>query len=89
MLTVNVDLPEDLPEEALKALSDPCLTSRVREVVVMVLLRQRHISQGNAAELLRIHRHALFDLMTKYEVPVVDLTEEELEEELNPFGKKQ
>ncbi len=43
---------------------------------------KKKISQGKAAELLGISRHDLFDLMAKFEVPVIDMTEEELHEEL-------
>jgi predicted HTH domain antitoxin len=49
----------------------------------MELLREHELSQGKAAELLGIDRHELFDLMTKYRVPVIDMTPEELAEELN------
>jgi predicted HTH domain antitoxin len=56
----------------------------------MELVREHAISQGKAAELLGITRHALFDLMAKYHVPVIDLTEEELRRELEqPFPQGQ
>ena len=55
----------------------------------MELLREHHLSQGKAAEILGIDRSELFDLMTKYQVPVIDLTPEELKAELNqPFPRK-
>ena len=41
------------------------------------------LSVKKAAELLGIHRSDLFPLMTKYQVSVIDLTPEELREELN------
>jgi len=47
------------------------------------LLREGNISQGKAAELLEIDRHALFDLMAKHDIPVIDMTEKELKEELS------
>ncbi len=47
----------------------------------MRLLREARISQGKAAELLGIDRHALFDLMGCYEIPAVDLTPGELEQD--------
>ena len=54
----------------------------------MELLREHHFSQGKATELLRIDRHDLLDLMSKYRIPVIDLTPEELETELKlPFPR--
>lgn len=46
------------------------------------LLRKKKISQGKAAELLEITRNELFDLMAKFEIPVIDMSEEELKKEL-------
>ena len=46
------------------------------------LLRKKKISQGKAAELLRITRNELFDLMAKFDIPVIDMSEEELRKEL-------
>jgi len=48
----------------------------------MELLREHRLSQGKAAELLGLDRHELFDLMAKYQIPVIDLTPEELKSEL-------
>ena len=59
------------------------LTAKVKESLVLELLREHRISQGKAAELLGIHRSDLFPLMTKYQVSVIDLTPQELDEELN------
>jgi predicted HTH domain antitoxin len=59
------------------------LTAKVRECLVLELLREHRISQRKAAELLRIHRGDLFPLMTKYQVSVIDLSSEDLDEELN------
>jgi hypothetical protein len=48
----------------------------------MELLRQHVISQGKAAALLGVNRWDMFDLMSRYKVPAIDLTAEELREEL-------
>ena len=61
---------------------------KAKEALVMALLREHYVSQGKAAEILAISRYELFDLMTKYQVPVLDLTAEELAAELNtPFPR--
>ena len=41
------------------------------------------VSQGKAAELLEISRHDLFDLMAQYDIPMIDMTSEELQKELD------
>jgi predicted HTH domain antitoxin len=83
----EVELPEEVVEWF--GWQDREVPERMRETLVMDLLRRHVISQGKAAELLGITRHGLFDLMTKYRVPVIDLTEEELQRELEqPFPRK-
>ena len=76
----------ELPDAAVKHLRDEEIEAKVKEAFFMELLREHQISQGKTAELLGIDRHRLFDLMSKYRIPVIDLTPEELEAELKqPF----
>lgn len=72
-----------MPDEVAAQLREEDMVLKAKEALVMELLREHHVSQGKAAEILNISRHELFDLMTKYQVPVIDLTEEELAAELN------
>ncbi len=84
----RVDVKLELPDEVATNLPDEALAEKAREAFFMELLREHHISQGKAAELLGIDRHDLFNLMSKYRVPVIDLTPEELAEELKkPFPR--
>lgn len=76
------NLEVELPDEVSSRLRDEDLAAIAKEALVMEFLREHRISQGRAAEMLRISRYELFDLMTKYQVPVIDLTTEELEAEL-------
>lgn len=64
------------------ALENEDVARKVKEALVMELLREHLISQGKAAELRGIRRNDLFPLMAKYQVSVVDLTSEELRSEL-------
>ena len=60
----------------------------VREALVMELLRLDRISEAEAATLLNLTRSALLDLMGRYEVPAIRMSEEELREELSrPFPR--
>ena len=84
----HVDVKFELPDEVAPDLRDEELAAKAKEAFTMELLREHEISQGKAAELLGIDRHTLFELMTKYRVPVIDMTPEELAEELaKPFPR--
>jgi predicted DNA-binding protein (UPF0251 family) len=84
----RVDVTFELPDEVAPNLRDEHLAVKAKEAFTMELLREHELSQGKAAELLGIDRHALFDLMTKYRVLVIDMTPEELAEELKqPFPR--
>lgn len=78
-VVLELELPDD---EAVAHLGDDEMALKAREALVMELLREHTISQGKTAKLLGISRHQLFDLMTQYQVPVIDMTPEELEVEL-------
>lgn len=83
----RVKLDLELPDELLTQLGKEEMETKVKEALVMELLREHRLSQGKAAELLRLNRHELFDLMAKCHVPVIDLTREELAAELQkPFS---
>ncbi len=78
----RVKLDLELPEELFSQLQEDEIESKVKEALVMEFVREHRLSQGKAAELLGVSRYEMFDLMTKYHVPVIDLTSEELETEL-------
>src|SRR5215467_10577123 len=73
-----------LPEEVVAGFgwAEGEVSARVREALVMELLRQHVISQGKAAELLQLNRWDLSEVMGRYKVPSIDLTPEELQREL-------
>ncbi len=75
---VLLRFPVDLPEES----KDEDVLRKGKEIIVLELLRKKNISQGKAAELLEIDRQALFDLMDKYDIPVISMTDKELKDEL-------
>ena len=78
----RVKLDLELPEEIFAQLEGPEIEKRVKEALVMDLLREHQLSQGKAAELLALSRHELFDLMARHHVPVIDLSADELKSEL-------
>jgi predicted HTH domain antitoxin len=87
---LNVEL--EVPDEVLADLPEAEAAAKAKEAFVMELLREHRVSQGKAAEMLGVTRHELFALMTKYQVPVIDLTPEELRTELEqafPHGSRE
>ena len=57
--------------------------SRIREALVMELLRMDRITEADAALALDLDRWALLDLMGTHQVPAVGITPEELATELS------
>jgi len=78
----RVKLDLELPEEIFAQIEGPEIEKRVKEALVMDLLREHQLSQGKASELLGLSRHELFDLMARHHVPVIDLSADELKSEL-------
>jgi predicted HTH domain antitoxin len=78
----RVRLDVELPDELFAQLRKEEIETKVKEALVMELLREHRLSQGKAAEILGIGHHELFDLMTNHRVPVIDLDPDELRSEL-------
>ena len=55
---------------------------RIREALIMELLRLDRISEAEAAESLYLDRWDLLTVMGKYRVPAIRIAAEELREEL-------
>jgi Uncharacterised protein family (UPF0175) len=74
----------ELPEEVVTwfGWQDTEVPYKVREALVMELLRRHVISQGKAAELLQLNPWDLSDVMGRYQVPAIDMTPEEVRREL-------
>ncbi len=77
---VVLEFPVDLPGKSIK---NKEALKKGKEGIVLELLRKEEISQGKAVELLGIDRNTLFDLMAKYDIQVIDMSEKELKEELS------
>ena len=82
-MSKRVNLELELPDELLDTLREQDFAVKAKEALVMELLREHQISQGKAAHLLGMNRDDLLSLMAKYQIPVIDLTEAELDQELN------
>lgn len=78
----RVQLDLELPDELFAQLRKDEIETKVKLALVMELLREHRVSQGKAAEILGVGRHELFDLMTSHRIPVIDLSPEELTNEL-------
>lgn len=74
----------ELPEAVLTGFGwqEAEVPQRVREALVMELLRLDRLSEAEAAGFLGLNRHELLDTMGRYQVPVIQMSPEELQEEL-------
>jgi hypothetical protein len=75
----------DLPEEVVAGFGwqDAEVPSRMREALVMELLRRDRITEAEAAEFLNLDRRELLDVMGLYQVPAIRMSREELHRELH------
>ncbi len=73
-----------LPQEVVGAFgwNDSEVPRRVREALVMDLLRSDRLSEAQAATILGLARWELLELMGRYDVPAVRMSIEELDREL-------
>ena len=74
----------ELPEEVVAGFGwqEGEVPRKVREALVMELLRRDHLSEAQAAALLHLNRWELPDLMGRSQVPAMRLSPEELTREL-------
>jgi predicted HTH domain antitoxin len=80
----------ELPEEVLAGFGwqDGEVPERMREAVVMELLRRGRISEAEAAAFLDLGRRELLDVMGLYQVPAIQMSHEELQRELHQEIKR-
>jgi hypothetical protein len=78
------DFNVSLPQEVVGAFgwSDSEVPSRVREALVIDLLRLDWLSEAQATPILGLARWELLEMMGRYEVPAVRMSVEELDREL-------
>ena len=73
----------ELPEELVALLGSPeAAAARAREALVLGLLREGRLSQGQAARLLGVTRWDILDLMAAQAIPSGPESGEEMEEEV-------
>ena len=74
----------DLPDEVLAGFGwqEEEVPSKLRETLVMELLRLDQLSEAEAAELLNLDRGELLEVMGRYRVPAVRMSLEELRREV-------
>jgi hypothetical protein len=74
----------ELPDEVLDAFGWPeaDLPHRVREALVMELVRLDRLSEAQAAAVLGLNRWELLETMGRYRVPAIRMRPEDLKREL-------
>jgi predicted HTH domain antitoxin len=77
--TIELELPEDL----VALLGSPeAAASKAKEALVLELLRETRISQGQAARLLDLTRWDILELMARHRIPSGPDTAEEMRDEV-------
>lgn len=78
------DFHVSLPQEVVGGFgwNESEVPTRVREALVMDLLRLDKLSEAQAATILGLTRWELLELMGRYDVPAVRMSAEELDREL-------
>ncbi len=77
--TLQITVPSSLLELGIEPAE---IQRRAVEWLVLSLFTRERISSGKAARLLGIHRSEFLDLLRQYGIAFVDLSPEELDEEL-------
>ncbi len=72
----------ELPEEIVELFTEAELEASLRKWAVLELVRAGKLSAGKAAEVLGMTRWEFMELMSDYDIPMADFSEEELEEQL-------
>lgn len=77
--TIAFELPTELVQELG---STDALTAKARQALVLQLLRDAEITQGQAAILLGITRYDILDLMAEHHIESGPLTAEEMRQDI-------
>jgi len=85
METFTVEIPETI-RQALQRTPDE-MARDMRLYTALMLFREGKLSSGAAAELAGVPRVLFFDLCAEHEIPVSQITPEELERELLMIAK--
>ena len=70
-----------LPEEVVAGFGwqEADVPAKIREILVMELLRRDHLAEAQAAALLQLDRWELLDVMGRYRVPAIRMKPEEVQ----------
>ena len=80
MRTLTVELPESVVQKLGSTVEDA--TRHLAELAFVELFRQGEVSSGWSARQLGISKDDFIRLLTKHGVPYIDLTEEELRQQV-------
>jgi predicted HTH domain antitoxin len=77
--TLTIDIPENLQRHLNRTPEE--LTRDIRLYAALMLFRLGKLSSGAAAELAGVPRVLFFDLCAEYEIPISQITPEDLRRE--------
>ena len=73
----------ELPPDVRAALGEAAARGEAQQLLVLWALRERHIGESRAAELLGISRWELHDLMNTHGISLIEFTDGETDGELD------
>jgi len=77
---IKIELPKNLEAIFAHKFSKP--SERVKELAILELYRQGEISGGKAGELIGMERLSFIQYASKLGIPFIDMSEEDLKEDL-------
>ena len=80
MAVVSMEMPDEMVEFAMPSNKDEQL--KINAMILYPYIQQGMISHGKAAEILGIFKIDLITLYGKMELSYIDMSEDEIEEEL-------
>src|SRR5206468_2026163 len=84
MQTLSLEIPEAL----VKMLGSPeAAAAKAKQALVLQLLREAELTQGQAAELLGLTRWDILDLMAEHNIPSGPETAEEMAQEVEDLRR--
>jgi len=76
----------EFPEEVIELYEENELKNSVRKWSVLELVKNGKISSGKAAEILGMTKWDFMELMSEYDIPMVNFPPEELEKQAKERG---
>jgi predicted HTH domain antitoxin len=76
--TISIEFPDEIAE----LFEEKDIENSLKKLAILQLVREGKISSGKAAEILKMTRWDFMDLMSLYDIPNANFSEEELDRQM-------